>query len=57
MNRVTAPVQHDGAHSEVAIPVKVPVAQAIRMGRMGTNVSRNCSIQLVKGVKSSFHLG
>ena len=55
MDRVTVHVQHDGVHSEAAVLVKVPVAQATRVGRKETNVSRNWSIQLVKVAKTSCH--
>ena len=55
MDRVTVPVQHDGAHSEAAIPVKVPFAQATRVVQKGTNASRNSSVQLAKVVKTSCH--
>lgn len=55
-DRAIVPEQHDVVHSEAAILVKVPVAQAIRVGRKGTNVFRNWQIRLAKGVRTSFHL-
>jgi len=52
MDRATVPVQHGGVHSEAAVLVKVSVAQANRVGRKGTNVSRSWSVQLVRVVKT-----